>query len=216
MRRLLLCGVATGYRLLPVALVLPSAVLLALRWKIRADVVALALVALLSFTFFARNSTTESAASSGRSNSGRLGLMRQAARAFIENPVTGVGVGQLRMVAGDESPYPWGHADKRERTTHRQVNNQCLQLLAEFGLSGAAWFFALAWGYFRTNAIGTWEARTRLAAGSGVLLLGVTECTFGTSFNLTGNIVLGFLIGQSLPGEVAPEAPQTLARDARG
>jgi len=192
----LICGLLTGYRLAAIVLAAPLLITRKVVPKFRPIVVVAALL-LVGLSFFARYSGPNEAASSSRSNYGRAAQASQAISQFVRHPLTGVGIGQLRMevneVSGGSLAYPMG-----PRSTYHWVNNLYIQILGEQGLLGFVWFGVLIFAFVKINDGGSINGRARLASSAGLLLLGLTECSFGIGFNLTGNVLFGFLVAQSL------------------
>jgi O-antigen ligase len=116
-------------------------ILVAPRWGFRILGAAVALLLALTPVLFRALSAGADASAATTSAEWRLAIWKRVIRVVEENPVTGAGVGALRQIS--ETIPPGTGAFAGERLVPNHPHNMLLQVWAEMGAIGAA-FFACA------------------------------------------------------------------------
>lgn len=190
--------------------------LLKQRWTVL--IVGAILVFLTLGIFAVRSAGERNAASAGRSVHGRMLLWRSGLTAFCQHPLTGAGLGALRLPVTVPTSVP----GKWERDIEPEPKNLLLDWLGEMGLPGGVLLILMAFSVKKVVE----PSRLNMAAGLGAawIALGVTgvlDTPFGATQPHVSNALVGVLLGATLmlPGgraeeptpEETPNSPQVLS-----
>lgn len=177
------CGIAAG---------LAACVFVCVkRQKLLATFIAFSLICLVVNQV--RSTGPENLASTNRSNSSRLLILKSGWRNFSENWLTGIGPGELNM------SIPAEYRGIKTYKSAQDTNNLPIMWLTEFGIGGLV-FLA-----FFVHYISSVLHRTSLSIRSGmaaawiaIALAGIFDVPFGTSLEFTPTILVGALLGATL------------------
>ncbi len=172
---------------LAVAILIPAAILLVSKNKIKSFGAILAAAAIIGGVVFMTPKFSERVASitnmQMQSNSERLLMWRSALNMFEDNPIFGVGYGQYKFAY--QNIYIMPEAKERDLS---HAHNNFVQMLAECGIVGLASFIFM-WIYFSYFSLRGWLQRKNVACLIfffglwGMMLHGFTEFNFETAVN---------------------------------
>jgi O-antigen ligase len=150
------------------------------------------------------------AASSTRSNNGRLQVWKRAALIFAHNPLSGIGLGAT------EIPLKVHSAVRPNETSLYlaiEPKNLLLHWADELGIGG---IFLFAWlAYAIAKSLRGCKEDVAIALGGAwlaVLAAGMTDTPFGLMNRSSGNVLIGLLLGATLLYSAqSPEPPDVEA-----